>query len=155
MISKLLQPKKTISLLFSLLAVASIGVLGHTQSAYATEQECSSDVECSMLDICEGYTGSCDTGSGLCENIGIPVCDDLNACNGLETCEPFVGCVAGATLDCDDQDACTDDSCDEFLGCVYAVLVCDDGDACNGEETCDPGTGCVAGEIPDCDDGDA
>ena len=79
-----------------------------------------------------------------------------------------------AGVNCDDSNACTDESCDagtgncinnldcSLPGCDSTVdprcdlcngVVCTDGDACNGLETCDPNTGlCVAGTPPDCDD---
>jgi hypothetical protein len=48
-----------------------------------------------------------------------PVCDDGNACNGLETCDGSSGCVPGTPLVCNDGNTCTDDSCDPALGCVF------------------------------------
>lgn len=53
---------------------------------------------------------------------GKDLCDDGNACNGVERCDLATGrCLAGKPM------------------------VCDDGDDCNGTETCDPKTGkCVA-----------
>ena len=37
----------------------------------------------------------------------VPVtCDDGDVCNGLETCDPVTGCVAGTPLVCDDGNAC-------------------------------------------------
>ncbi|MCK6512997.1 hypothetical protein L6R29_23960 [Myxococcota bacterium] len=53
---------------------------------------------------------------------GKDLCDDGNACNGVERCEDRTGqCIAGKPM------------------------VCDDGDDCNGTETCDPKLGkCVA-----------
>ncbi|UCE60879.1 MAG: hypothetical protein JSU63_03840, partial [Phycisphaerales bacterium] len=60
---------------------------------------------------------------------------------------------------CDDNDACTEDTCDPLTGeCVYTPFVtCDDGDVCT-EDTCDPLTGeCVYTPIdpppPGCEEG--
>ena len=53
---------KTIPLLFSLLAVASIaftGVLGNTQSAYAGPDLCDPDPLCSSTEVCDPNTGQC------------------------------------------------------------------------------------------------
>lgn len=61
---------------------------------------CSSDVECSNGDVCDGDE-RCDLGTGEC--------------------------VAGAPLECDDGDPCTDDTCDPAGGCV-SVLADGDGD---------------------------
>ena len=49
-----------------------------------------------------------------------PLCDDLDPCNGVETCDSYLGCVSGTPPLCDDGDACTDDSCDSTVGCVHA-----------------------------------
>jgi hypothetical protein len=63
-------------------------------------------------------------GSGGCNPAS---CDDGNACNGLEICDPFLGaCVAGKPP------------------------ACDDGLACNGVETCDAKAGCQPGSNPAC-----
>ncbi len=82
-------------------------------------------------------------------------CDDDMACNGIETCDPQVGCVAGAGLDCDDGIACTADSCDDAQGCLHTPVdaVCKDDMFCNGVEFCDPTFGCLAGTLADCSDG--
>jgi len=45
-------------------------------------------------------------------------CDDLNVCNGTETCQAGA-CVPGGNLTCDDGDACTTNICDPMLGCTY------------------------------------
>jgi hypothetical protein len=67
-------------------------------------------------------------------------------------------CPAG--LACDDQDACTVDSCDPDLGCQHAPVdvasQCDDGNPCT-TDSCDPDSGCVqdgTGVTDTCDDGD-
>jgi hypothetical protein len=74
-------------------------------------------------DPCDDGT-ACTTGdvctAGFC--LGAPVvCGDDDVCNGGETCNPLTGaCEMGVPLDCDDGDACTFDSCDPDLGCLYA-----------------------------------
>jgi len=54
--------------------------------------------------------------------------------------------------DCDDGNACTDDTCDTVLGCQHVNNVgpCTDGNACT-TEACAAGV-CVGGTPPDCDD---
>jgi len=82
---------KTIQLLFSVLAVASIaftGVLGNTQSAYAGQ-------------FC------------LAMPDGTP-CGPIDACVQF-TCQNEI-CIENVTV-CDDNDVCTIDSCDPTLGC--------------------------------------
>jgi hypothetical protein len=83
------------------------------------------------------------------------VCDDGNACNGLEQCSPLVGCQAGQTLACDDGNLCNGaEYCDPALGCRPGQEdPCDDGNSCNGRELCQPGIGCQAGVPPTVCDG--
>ena len=58
-----------------------------------------------------------------------------------------VSCVL--TSDCDDDSACTTDSC--VLGsCTHEAVSCDDSDPCT-TDSCDPTAGCVT--APRCDDG--
>jgi cysteine-rich repeat protein len=55
-------------------------------------------------------------------------CNDGNVCNGEETCDVELHvCVGGKPLDCDDGNPCTQDVCDELLGC-FARLIDADGD---------------------------
>ncbi|MGH9870530.1 MAG: hypothetical protein ACREAA_20530 [Candidatus Polarisedimenticolia bacterium] len=106
-------------------------------------------------------------------------CDDGLYCNGTETCDPVMGCLAGAgpcpsklcdeaadacfdcapggalwvTAGCSDGNACTVDACDGTLGCRNTPLVCDDGNACT-VDGCNVATGCTFTPLS-CDDGDA
>ena len=45
-------------------------------------------------------------------------CVDGDACNGTETCDAAGTCLAGNAPECDDGDACSQDSCDPAVGCV-------------------------------------
>ena len=45
-------------------------------------------------------------------------CDDLDVCNGVETCQAGV-CVPGGNLVCDDMNPCTSNVCDALLGCTF------------------------------------
>jgi hypothetical protein len=61
----------------------------------------------------------------------------------METSNPCVH----TPVDCNDNNACTIDSCDPQTGqCIYASILCDDGNPCttNG---CDAATGCVYGPM--------
>ena len=82
-------------------------------------------------------------------------CDDGNPCDGVESCDPAVGCVEGPAPTCDDGVACTEDGCLPWAGCTNEPVRarCDDGDACTGGEYCDRLFGCQAGTAPLCDDG--
>jgi len=86
----------------------------------------------------------------------LPDCDDGDVCNGLETCDPLLGCLPGTPITCDDGDVCNGmETCDPLLGCLPGTpITCDDGDVCNGLEICDPLVGCQQGTPMTCDDGD-
>jgi hypothetical protein len=65
------------------------------------------------------------------------VCDDDDACT-TDTCEDGE-CVFTLTVDCDDDNVCTNDSCDATTGaCVHTSVECLDDQTC-----CPPTTGCV------------
>ncbi|MCB9740440.1 MAG: Ig-like domain-containing protein [Deltaproteobacteria bacterium] len=57
---------------------------------------------------------------------------------------------------CDDNNECTDDSCDQSKGCVYKITnkACDDGDACTEGDTCGGGA-CIPGKAKVCEDANA
>ena len=121
-------------------------------------------------------TGS-GSGGGPCQQD--EDCDDGDACTGEESCVDGT-CAAGEEVKCDDEIACTADSCnpadgscsslanhglcpagdicDSVDGCIPAPPCevdgdCDDGVFCNGIETCDVVFGCLAGDAPACADG--
>ena len=83
----------------------------------------------------EGYEGS------IYSTVTITVvhCDDNDACT-IDSCDPVLGCQHAA-INCDDSDACTIDACDSVLGCQYEEVNCDDGDD-NTIDTCDSVLGC-------------
>ncbi|HEV8202520.1 MAG TPA: hypothetical protein VGS03_21110 [Candidatus Polarisedimenticolia bacterium] len=55
------------------------------------------------------------TGAGTC--VHVPVnCDDQDACT-LDSCDPAVGTCTHNAISCDDGNACTADSCDPIAGC--------------------------------------
>jgi hypothetical protein len=64
-------------------------------------------------------------------------------------------CVATSTLDCYDENLCTDDLCDPVQGCLFLPNTnpCDDGNACTVNDSCTGGV-CL-GEVGTvaCDDG--
>jgi hypothetical protein len=94
-------------------------------------------------DMCT-VNGTCQ--AGQCAN-GVPlVCDDDDACNGVETCDSLTGCQPGMPLDCDDGIPCTANLCNAVGGCDNHTLpdgsACDDGQACTIFDACAGGT-CV------------
>jgi hypothetical protein len=125
------------------------------------ESSCAADVDCFDGNPCT--TDACSGGS--CRSTAVAdgsPCADGSVCNGAETCRGGV-CTAGATLDCDDGDACTADTCAAATGCRHTPLAgcpacgtagdCDDGNPCT-DDLCDPLAGCVHADngLP-CSDG--
>ena len=108
-------------------------------------------VDCNDGDVC---TAGDQCNAGECIG-GLPlVCDDGNACNGVETCDPEAGCAAGQALVCDDGNACNGaETCDPDLKCVGGQpLVCSDGNPCTAD-SCDAQLGCIHTPSDDpCDD---
>jgi hypothetical protein len=81
-------------------------------------------------------------------------CNDNNACT-TNSCNPASGCVYTPTT-CDDGNVCTTDSCNTTTGCKFLnnSLACEDGDACNTGDKCMSGV-CVPGTgVRDCNDND-
>jgi hypothetical protein len=110
---------------------------------------CDDDVPCTI--------DSCDEANQGCVHLpDAVVCGDGLFCNGVEICDPVVGCRPGTPPNCDDSVGCTIDACNQVTDrCTHAQddSACNDGNACNGLETCDPASGCRPGSPPICDDG--
>ena len=75
-------------------------------------------------------------------------CDDENSCT-IDTCTPN-GCCIHEPVNCDDGNGCTIDSC-TANGCVHEPVNCDDGNGCT-IDSCTP-NGCIHTPV-NCDDGD-
>jgi hypothetical protein len=136
------------------------------------------DNVCTIGDSCQN--GFCTPGSALSCNDGNPCTNDAcepdtgcvftnnnnpcnaddNACTVGDLCQAGA-CAKGAAKTCDDNEACTADSCDVTTGlCVFTPLdvACDDGDMCTVGDVCGehPDSGahtCLSGPKKDCDDG--
>ena len=124
---------------------------------------------------------ACDPESGCTFIPNVAPCSDGNACTTVDLCDGGA-CFGSQSPDCDDQNVCTNDSCDIALGCVNVnnsvgcsdnnlcttgdictngtcqsggALNCNDSNACT-DDSCDPDTGCVnAPNTGGCDDGNA
>ncbi len=79
-------------------------------------------------------------------------CENGDLCTMDDYCNTGV-CMPGVSRDCDDDNICTEDSCDSKLGCVHINLdtTCDDGNACTLGERCIDGK-CSGGDRIFCDD---
>ena len=138
---------------------------------------CEDGDKCTLSDTCVGgKCGSgkakvCDDGSvctddgcnkatGDCEfPANAATCEDGSKCTLGDACKDGK-CVAGAAKSCDDNNGCTDDTCDANTGvCSSAnnTAGCDDGDKCTGAggganaDKCAGGK-CAGGAKKVCDD---
>ncbi len=140
------------------------GVCEHTNNTAA----CSDGNPCTLDDTCSAGTcagttkncndsdactdDSCNTQTGICEySDNTAACDDGNPCTIDDACN--AGTCAGAAKNCDDSDACTDDSCNGTGVCEHTnnTAQCDDGNACTTGDVCSAGT-CTGGSALDCND---
>jgi hypothetical protein len=92
-------------------------------------------------------TDSCDPQSGSCVNQpDNGMCSNGDACDGTETCNAAMGCVAGTPVVCNDNNACTQNVCNSGNGsCSYPTV-----QTCSNNDGCCP-AGCSAGADNDCD----
>ena len=125
---------------------------------------------CTIGEICTD--GACGGGAPL-------NCNDGNSCTD-DLCEPATGCqyvpnddgcqdgsictvgdicsegecLAGKALECDDDNPCTDDTCNPESGCVHTPNQgeCTDYNPCTSGDHCEAGK-CVPTQMLDCDDG--
>ena len=132
---------------------------------------CDDDNPCTVGDLCKvglcakGAAKLCEAGaacvSGSCNLTG-GKCDYKNkaagvSCNDGDACTEKDGCsdgtCQGQALNCDDANPCTNDSCDNKLGCVHVnnASPCSDGDACTQSDNCAAGL-CVPGVAKVCED---
>ena len=117
----------------------------------------------SLAFVCRPSSGPCDSaelcnGAATCPNdVHLPDgagCFDGNPCTEQDHCE--AGQCVGLPVSCDDDDACTTDTCDPASGCQHPPVAdgttCDDGVSCNAGDHCASGV-CVPTTGPDCSDG--
>ncbi len=99
----------------------------------AGEAPCVDEVECTA-DVCLEEANRCF------HEPQHEMCTNGDACDGIELCNPTLGCGPGAPPYCNDESSCTVDSCDPEMGCVFSARDLD-GDGytdggCGGED-CD------------------
>ena len=140
---------------------------------YVPNQDpCDDGNECTSGDVCA---------NGTCTGPQLVDCDDDNPCT-KESCKPAVGCktdmlsgpcedgdsctigeqcvngdcIGGNIVSCDDENPCTDDSCNDTGQCVHAAnqAPCDDNDKCTLGDHCEDGVCSTAG-VEDCSDSNA
>ena len=118
---------------------------------------------------CFGQEIDCDDNNSCTQDRCLPISgckhepDDLATCTDGDPCTLSDACadgqcVPGVPVDCNDDNACTNDYCDSATGeCVQEATLgdCDDGDSCTGDDTCKLGvcTGtptCPCSTVSDC-----
>ena len=67
-------------------------------------------------------------------------------CTFADSCDASGVCV-GQGVDCNDGEGCTEDSCEDAVGCIFDPepwdgVPCSDGDVCTETDTCTSGV-CV------------
>lgn len=99
---------------------------------------------------------SCNPSNGQCVHTPIPsclcaqevVCPFINNCTN-HACDPTTGQCKTTPIVCNDNNICTDDTCNPTSGCVFTPKDCSDGNACT-TDTCDPSNlpgGCLSTTI--------
>lgn len=117
--------------------------------------ECETSANCAQDNLPSCTHAACL--NGTCQIVAVEdggECDDDDVCTEGTTCQIAQGgCVGGTTITCDDGDACTLDSCDSDVGCVFSVGdgSCDDGNICTVGDVCEE-EGCLSGELTTCED---
>ncbi|MCO4761133.1 MAG: hypothetical protein KC502_06485 [Myxococcales bacterium] len=114
---------------------------------------------------CKGTDTNCDDGKpctidtcskiGVCEHDDKPTeatgCDDGNACTLGDLCKSGV-CSAGVSIDCQDGNTCTNDTCDKVSGlCKYTFRTgsCVTATGCTSDASCKLGL-CQGTPIANC-----
>jgi len=101
-------------------------------------------------------TDSCDTSTGDCVYTNnTNACSDGDPCTTADACR--AGSCSGTPIGCNDNNACTTDSCTEG-NCIFSPIEegtsCDDQNGCTDGDQCTASGVCVGSGGPDCDDGD-
>jgi hypothetical protein len=99
-------------------------------------------MNCDDNNVCTN--DSCDPIQGCVHTYNSNSCDDGDVCTLGDVCNEG-SCASGSTINCDDSNPCSEDSCDSVAGCTYNYtsnngLVCDDGDACTSDDVCNEGS---------------
>jgi hypothetical protein len=126
------------------------------------QYDCTDDHICLPIDAPDGSPcqpeencfdgGSC--AAAICIGDVPAPCDDENSCTE-DSCDPEYGCIAAPLTGlCDDSDKCTEiDECVESV-CTGTAIDCDDDNPCTAD-SCDPATGCLhTNQDGECEDGD-
>ena len=102
------------------------------------DDNCDGQVDEATCDDDNACTTDSCTGEGGClfEPLTGANCDDSDACTITDHCDE--GTCVGSLIACNDNNPCTDDSCDGLSGCLFETnhATCDDGNACTVGDSC-------------------
>ena len=95
---------------------------------------------------------SCEADSGCTHAPNMAPCFDGDFCTLNDVCADGE-CMGGETADCNDDNPCTDDSCEPEAGCTHVPNMesCSDENACTEGDHC-LGGACIFAAILDCSD---
>ena len=113
---------------------------GGTAIAFCSNTPAAAGTVCEDGNACNGLE-ICD-GLGTCQPGTIQAagtaCPDGDLCNGDETCNGAGTCLSGTAPVVNDNNPCTADACDSTTGVAHIPLP--DGTVCNGSGVCTAGT---------------
>ena len=117
------------------------------QCSSGEPKECNDGNPCTT-ELCNLETGNCDFSYNESD------CNDGSLCTSGDVCSG--GECVGEKLECNDNNACTNDACDPETGCTNVPVAgpCEDGSPCTLGDTCVDGV-CENGPQKDCDDDNA
>ncbi len=112
---------------------------------------CDDNDPCTTNDTCDVGVCAGELRTSIPESSG--GCDDEDACTD-DTCNPQDGTCSHSDTTCEDNNGCTDNSCNPATGCVFTnnSNTCIDENHCTTSDTCSGGI-CVGGEEVVCNDG--
>ncbi len=128
-------------------ALVCTGGVCQTKPDNAVSCDSSANTACAVQQ-CQPSTGKCIP-TAVADGLA---CDDGDACTTESSCKSGV-CAGSKPPICDDDNDCTDDTCDSKNGCKQTPTTkpCDDDNACTDKDACANG-GCK-GVAKSCDDG--
>jgi MYXO-CTERM domain-containing protein len=110
-------------------------------------------IDCDDSNICT--TDGCTPSTGVCTHTNNTLdCSDNDQCTLVDKCSGGK-CVGVGSPNCDDNEACTTDTCVKDKGCVRTPV--DDNTACDDGNSCSTNDKCIAGKCSfvmgkDCND---
>ncbi len=124
-----------------------------TTQDFCNEGICTGTVAASCDDNKPCTQDECSPMTG-CSHLYLPgPCEDGDMCTTGDYCAAGA-CIKGQLIQCDDDNDCTNDSCQPDKGCVFNnnSALCEDGNACTMGDKCNGGS-CQGGPVMNCDDG--